>query len=158
MYAEKNKLNQPPPEQAYFFLYMTSSPAGVSCTQLHVDGNFKPLNVNYLFFHNHNTFLTLHYITQYALSIAKPFNSPIMDNQLSPGDYALLDEENTSVIPETPNSIGQSLIRRLGLAEAEAASTFVNNTNYKFLIKLILTHKQSPMVMILRTFLVCHEY
>ena len=53
-----------------------------------------------------------------------------MDTQLSPGDYGLLDEENTSIIPETPNSIGQSLIRRLGLAEAEAASTFINNTNF----------------------------
>jgi len=52
-----------------------------------------------------------------------------MDTQLSPGDYALLDEESTSIIPETPNSIGQSLIRQLGLTKAEAASTFLNNTN-----------------------------
>ena len=56
-----------------------------------------------------------------------------MDTQLSPGDYALLDEKNTSIIPETPNSIGQSLIRRLGLAEAEAASTFLNNNNPIFM-------------------------
>ena len=53
-----------------------------------------------------------------------------MDSPPSIEDEDLLDEVNTSVIPETPNSIGQSLIRRLGLAEAEATSTFLNNTNY----------------------------
>ena len=52
-----------------------------------------------------------------------------MDTQLSPGDFALLDEENTSIIPETPNSFGQSLIRQLGLTEAEVTSTFLNNTD-----------------------------
>ena len=60
--------------------------------------------------------------------MAVPPHPSITDTQLSPGDYALLDEENTGVIPETPNSIGQSFIRRLGLAEAEATSTFLNNT------------------------------
>ena len=52
-----------------------------------------------------------------------------MDSPPSIEDEDLLDEVNTSIIPETPNSIGQSLIRRLGLTEAEAASTFLNNTN-----------------------------
>ena len=51
-----------------------------------------------------------------------------MDSPPSIEDEDLLDEVNTSVIPETPNSIGQSLICRLGLAEAEAARTFLNNT------------------------------
>jgi len=51
-----------------------------------------------------------------------------MDSQLSPEDYALLDD-NTSTIPGTPNSFGRSLIRRLGLAETETASSFLSNTN-----------------------------
>ena len=68
-----------------------------------------------------------------------------MDTQLSPGDYALLDEENTSVILETPNSIGQ---RRLGLVEAEATSTFLNNTNFNnkrdcFLNSVLLYYEQN---------------
>ena len=50
------------------------------------------------------------------------------DIEISPKDIALLDEDTTSVIPETPNTIGQSLVKRLGLAEAEAASNFLNNT------------------------------
>jgi len=57
--------------------------------------------------------------------MAVPPHPSITDTQLSTGDYTLLDEENTGVIPETPNSIGQ---RRLGLAKAEATSTFLNNT------------------------------
>ena len=48
------------------------------------------------------------------------------DIEISPKDIALLDEDTTSVIPETPNTIGQSLVKRLGLAEAEAASNFLN--------------------------------
>ena len=42
-------------------------------------------------------------------------------------------------------SIGQSLIRQLGLAEAEAASTFPNNT---FLIELQLIKKYFKILML----------
>ena len=42
------------------------------------------------------------------------------DIEISPEDIAMLDEDTTSDIPETPNTIWQSLVKRLGLAEAEA--------------------------------------
>ena len=48
------------------------------------------------------------------------------DIEISPKDIALLDEDTTSVIPETPNTIGQSLVKRLGFAEDEAAINFLN--------------------------------
>jgi len=48
------------------------------------------------------------------------------DIEISPEDIAMLDEDTTSVIPETPNTIGQSLVKRLGLAKAEATSNFLN--------------------------------
>ena len=42
-------------------------------------------------------------------------------------DEDLLDEVNT--IPETPNTFGRGFIQRLGIAEAEAVSTFLNKNN-----------------------------
>jgi len=80
---------------------------GVSRTQLHINSNFKLLNVNSLFFYNHDTFLTPHHNMHHSL----PHPSH-MDSQLSPEDYALLDD-NTNTIPETLNLFG-NLIRRLG--------------------------------------------
>ena len=73
-----------------FLHNMTRSPVGVSCTQLHIDGNFKPLNVNSLFFYNHNTFLTPHYINTIYIT-TNPFPSH-MDSQLSPEDHNIFDE------------------------------------------------------------------
>ena len=48
-----------------------------------------------------------------------------MDSPPSIEDEELLDEVNT--IPETPNTFDRGLIQRLGIAEAEAVSTFLNN-------------------------------
>ena len=48
-----------------------------------------------------------------------------MDSQPSIEDENLLDEVNT--IPETPDTFGRSLIQRLGIAEAEAISAFLNH-------------------------------
>jgi len=48
-----------------------------------------------------------------------------MDSQPSIEDEDLLDEVNT--IPETPNAFVRDLIQRLGIAETEAFSTFLNN-------------------------------
>ena len=48
-----------------------------------------------------------------------------MDSPPSIEDEDLLDEVNT--ILETPNTFGRCLIQRLGIAEAEAVSTFLNN-------------------------------
>ena len=48
-----------------------------------------------------------------------------MDSLPSIEDEDLLDEVNT--ILETPNTFGRGLIQRLGIAEAEAVSTFLNN-------------------------------
>ena len=50
-----------------------------------------------------------------------------MDSLPSIEDEDLLDEVNT--IPETPNTFGRGLIQRLGIAEAEAVSIFLNNNN-----------------------------
>ena len=52
-----------------------------------------------------------------------------MDSPPSIEDEDLLDEVNT--IPETPNTFGRGLIQRLGIAEAEAVSTFLNNNSMK---------------------------
>ena len=63
----------------------------------------------------------------YQLPICFPPHPNTMDDiEVSPEDIAMLDEDTTSVIPETPNTIGQSLVKRLGLTEAEAASNFLN--------------------------------
>ena len=50
-----------------------------------------------------------------------------MDSQPSIEDEDLLDEVNT--ILETPNTFVRGLIQRLGIAEAEAFSTFLTNKN-----------------------------
>jgi len=48
-----------------------------------------------------------------------------MDSQTSIEDKDLLDE--VSNIPENPNRFGRGLIQRLGIAKAEAVSTFLNH-------------------------------
>ena len=45
----------------FFSVYdQTTNATGVSRTQHHIEGIFMPLNMNQLFFYNHNTFPATH--------------------------------------------------------------------------------------------------
>ena len=61
-----------------------------------------------------------------------------MDSPPSIEDEDLLDEVNT------PNTFGRGLIQRLGIAEAEAISTFLNNNNTEKSISTLENQNNKP--------------